>query len=88
MYNIQLTDTLPTKTVAERGPASQTLTHNKSSNKRKARVESIATSKRTCITVEEIPDEDAPLSHSSSMMSVDSLVKKVFTVSFNLASKI
>ena len=81
---LQLANTLPRKTIVDLSRGSRKQLRKKSSHKRKAAKAqsgpSVSNSKRARVRVEmeEIPDEQAGgLSRSSSMMSIESLVRKV-----------
>lgn len=77
---LQLADALPRKTVANRSRGSRKQLRKDASHKHKApQSEPLAsTSNRPRVTVEEIPDEQAGgLSRSSSIVSIESLVRKV-----------
>ena len=88
---LQLANALPRKTIVDLSHGSRKQLQKKSSHKRKAaKVQSgpsVSNSKCTCVCVkmEEIPNEQSGgLSHSSSMMSIKSLVWKVSNVYHSL----
>ena len=77
---LQLANVLPRKTVVDLSRGSRKQLRKKTSHKRKA-AKAQSGSKRARVTMEEIPDEQAGgLSRSSSMMSIESLVRKVSNV--------
>jgi hypothetical protein len=88
---LQLANTLPRKTIVDLSRGSRKQLRKKSSHKRKAAKAqsgpSVSNSKRARVRVEmeEIPDEQVGgLSRSSSMMSIESLVRKVSNVYHSL----
>jgi hypothetical protein len=77
---LQLADALPRKTVVGRSHGSRKQLRKEVPHKRKAAQSgpSASTSNHTRTTMEEIPDEQAGgLSRSTSMMSIESLARKV-----------
>jgi hypothetical protein len=82
---LQLANVLLRKTVVDLSRGSCKQLQKMASHKRKAAKAqsrpSASTSKHACVTMEEIPDEQVGgLSRSSSMISIESLVRKVNNV--------
>jgi len=74
---LQLANVLPRKTVVDLSRGSRKQLRKKTSHKHKS-AKAQSGSKRARVTMEEIPDEQAGgLGRSSSMMSIESLVRKV-----------
>jgi hypothetical protein len=82
---LQLANVLPRKTVVDLSRGSRKQLRKKTLHKRKA-VKAQSGSKRARVTMEEISDEQAGgLSRSSSMMTIESLVRKVHNVHYPLS---